>query len=130
MTETNQGISGKVIFKEGNFSPTQELPEEGKVFGIEREIYIYPLTSLKESELAEGDFLKSISTTPIDTIRSLQDGTFKLPLEVGKYSLVINEGGRFYSKISPDYYLFPVKVEKNKVTEVVFEVDYMARYSE
>jgi len=128
--DTSQGISGKLIFKEGNFSSTEELPEEGKIFGIEREIYIYPLTSLKESELAEGDFFKTISTTPLDTILTQQDGTFKLPLEVGKYSLVINEGGRLYSKISPDYYLFPVKVEKNKLTNVVFEVDYMAHYSE
>lgn len=124
----NQGLVGKVLFKEGEFSPSGEILDNGKVYGIERQIFLYELTNIKDVDAAEGDFIKYISTELIDSIQSDKHGNFRKELPVGQYSVFIKESNRLYSKIGDDDYYMPVTVYKDSSTSVIIEVDYKASY--
>lgn len=123
-----QGIKGKVVFKEGLFSSDGELEGNGKIYAAERTIYIYEMVSLSEIEMAEGDFIQYISKSPIDTARSDEHGLFQIELPPGRYSIVIDENNRLYSKVNTEDLLMPIVVEENKVTDVLIEIDYKATY--
>ncbi|HEY8400698.1 MAG TPA: hypothetical protein VIK89_05515 [Cytophagaceae bacterium] len=127
-TTFNQGLKGKIIFKEGNFYPNGEIRDRGSIYAVERQIYVHELTTISEVDLAEGNFLKNVYSAPIDTVYSDHKGEFKIPLEPGKYSLFINENQRLYSKMTEGGKFFPVEVVKDSVKEITIEIDYKAIY--
>src|SRR3954462_4835070 len=67
LSDLNQGIQGKVLFKEGKFNSNGEIDVEGKIYTVKREILIYELTTIKEVELAENGFVKSIYKNVVAT---------------------------------------------------------------
>ena len=123
-----QGIVGKVLFKEGEFSASGEILDNGKVYGIEREVLFYELTSIKDVEIGEGDFIKYTSSEIIDSVTSDKHGNFSKELPVGKYSVFIKESKRLYSKLGDNDYYLPVTVFKDSSTAIIIEVDYKASY--
>jgi hypothetical protein len=123
-----QGINGKVLFKEGQFSASGEILDNGKVYGIEREVLFYELTSIKDVEIGEGDFIKYTSSEIIDSVTSDKHGNFSRELPEGKYSVFIKESKRLYSKLGDNDYYMPVTVFKDSSTTVIIEVDYKATY--
>ncbi len=127
--QLNQGIKGKVLFKEGKFYPNGEIDGNGKVYGVPREILIYERTNIKEVDLAEYDFVKSVNTNIIARDFSNDKGEFKIFLEPGSYSVFIKENERLYSKLLYDERtFFPIEVKNDLFTEVIIEVDYLANY--
>lgn len=127
-TSPKNGIKGKIIFREGDFYPSGEIKGSGRVYAVKREIFIHQLTTLKEADLAEGNFIKNIYSTPVDTIVSNDQGEFFAPLEPGEYSLFVNENHRLYSKITETGRFLPVVVKKDSVEEITIEIDYKANY--
>ena len=124
----SQGVTGKVLFKEGQFAPSGEILDNGKVYGIERQIFVYELTNIKDVDAAEDDFVKHISTEVIDSMVSDKHGNFSKELPEGKYSVFIKESNRLYSKIGDNDYYMPVTVFKDSSTNIIIEVDYRASY--
>jgi hypothetical protein len=124
----NQGLTGKVLFKEGQFAPSGEILDNGKVYGIERQILLYELTNIKDVDAAEGDFVKYTSTELIDSTTSDKYGNFSKELPEGKYSVFIKESNRLYSKIGDDDYYMPVTIYRDSSTNIIIEVDYKASY--
>lgn len=110
-----QGVKGKVLFKEGEFSTSGTL-KNGRVYGIERKILFYELTNLKDVEIGEGDFIKYTSTEMIDSITSDKHGNFSKSLPEGNYSIFVKENNRLYSKLGDEDYYLPVTVEKDSST--------------
>lgn len=124
-----QGISGKILFKEGKFLLNGEISENGSIYAVQRPVFICELTNTKEVEMWDGDFVKSIYTEVMDTLYSDENGSFFARLAPGKYSIFIQENERLYSKLDQnEEYYFPVAVSPDSVTKVVFEIDYMAKY--
>lgn len=123
-----QGLSGKILFKEGEFSSTGEILDNGKVFGIERQLFIYEPTNIRDVEIGEGDFVKYTSTELIDSVNSDKHGNFSKELPIGKYSLFIKESQRLYSKLGDNDYFLPVTIMKDSATTIIIEVDYKASY--
>lgn len=126
--KVNQGISGKILFREGEFSPSGEILDNGKVYGVEREVLLYELTSIKDVDATEGDFIKYTSTEILDSVTSDKYGNFSKELPEGKYSVFIRESNRLYSKITDNDYYMPVTVFKDSSTSIVVEIDYKASY--
>ncbi len=123
-----QGVNGKVLFKEGEFSSSGEILDNGKVYGVEREVLFYEPTSIKDVEIGEGDFIKYTSSEIIDSAISDKHGNFSKELPAGNYSVFIKESKRLYSKLGDDDYYLPITVFKDSNTTVIIEVDYKASY--
>ena len=123
-----QGIKGKVLFKEGQFSASGEIIDNGKVYGIERQLLFYEPTSIKDVEIGEGDFIKYTSSEIIDSVTSDKHGNFSKELPEGKYSIFIKESKRLYSKLGDNDYYLPVTVFKDSCINLIIEVYYKASY--
>ncbi len=126
--KVHQGITGKVLFKEGEFSTSGEILDNGKVYGVERQVLLYELTSLKEADIGDGDFVKYVSTEVLDSVTSDKHGNFSKELPEGTYSVFIKESNRLYSKVESDDYYMPVTVLKDSSISIIIEVDYKASY--
>lgn len=124
----SQGITGKVLFKEGNFSSTGDSLQEGRQYVVERKILVYELTSLKDVEIDGGDFVSTVTTRLLDSTSSDRHGNFALALNQGVYSLFIDEGGRLYSKLGDDQTYLRTEIDSGKTQNVVIEIDYKANY--
>ena len=123
-----QGIKGKVLFKEGRFKSDGSLDGNGKIYGVERLIFIYELTDIKDVEIGEGDFVKYISTNVLDSAYSDKHGNFSKELPEGKYSLFVKEHERLFSKLGDQDIFEAVEVKKDKVSTITIEIDYKALY--
>ena len=128
-----QGIAGKVIWLEGNLMP--QIIEEGDTTKslnrgkpVERYICIYELTH-RDQTVQEGGFYKEVNTRLVKKILSDQEGNFATPLDTGQYSLFVEESqGLFANRFDGDGYIYPVEVEKGKITQVTLKIDYKAAY--
>lgn len=124
-----QGISGRVWWREGDFMPTIGDAVTGKNKPVERTLNIYRL--VKESQTTKQDrFYTRINAELVKTVQSDQYGCFSIELDEGQYSILSVESGKgLYANIfDGDMNIFPVKVEKGKVTQIEFYIDYMATY--
>lgn len=122
-----QGICGRVIWVSGN-----QMPGPGaKVsppLGIQREIYVYELTSLKDTEQEEV-FFKNIRTKLVLKALSKQDGSFKIKLPPGKYSVFVKEPkGLFASQFDQESTINPVLVQERRFSVIDITVNYQAAF--
>jgi hypothetical protein len=126
--DIQQGICGSIFWKSGNFmpSPDREMP---KAKPVQREILVYELTNISEATLQNG-FYTAIVKSKIKSIKSDAEGKFCLDLPKGEYSLFVKEGekGLYANSFDGQGNIFPVKVNKDKVSIIVFTIDYQAVY--
>ncbi|MEA5137598.1 carboxypeptidase regulatory-like domain-containing protein [Arcicella rigui] len=123
-----QGICGTIFWKSGNMMPSPDKPSP-KGRPVQRELVIYDLTNTAETTRENG-FYQSIATKYITSVMSDEEGKFCVNLEEGRYSLFVKEGnkGLYANSYDGDGNIFPIKVSKDKVTIVVFTIDYQASY--
>lgn len=124
-----QGISGKVLWMEGNLMPTIDRPNKAlQGRPISRQIFIYKLVNVRDAE-SDGQFFTKIKGNLVKKVQSDQDGLFSVQLPVGEYSLLVKEEKGFYANLyDGSNNINPVVVNKNKITEVEIKVDYKAVY--
>ena len=126
--DINQGICGSINWKSGNYmpSPDREMP---KTKPVQRELLVYELTNISEATLQDG-FYTAVVKSKIKSIKSDTEGKFCLDLPEGEYSLFVKEGdkGLYANSFDGQGNIFPVKVSKNKVSIIVFTIDYQAAY--
>ena len=129
-----QGISGKVIWLEGNLMPgiqeesdtTTSSLTQGKP--VERYVTIYRLTH-RDQTVQEDGFFKEINNRLVKKILSDEEGNFATKLDTGRYSLFVEEPqGYFANRFDGEGYINPVEVKKDEVTEVTLKIDYKAAY--
>ena len=125
----NQGICGSIVWKSGSLMPSPDDRKPVKVKPVQRELFVYDLTSTEQATLQDG-FYKAIVTTLIKSVKSDSEGKFCLELPEGRYSLFIQEGnkGLYANQFDGDGNIFPVKVGKDKLSIIVFTIDYQAVY--
>ena len=92
-----QGIQGQVFWVSGNQMPGPEAvlsPNQG----AEREILVYELTNVSETAQV-GPFFRDIKTRLVATTQSKSDGTFKIKLPAGEYSVFTREKNGLYANL-------------------------------
>ena len=124
----NQGICGSIVWKTGNLMPSPNR-EPIKAQPVQRELFVYDLTNSEQATIQDG-FYKGIVTTLVKSVKSDSEGKFCLELPEGRYSLFIKEGnkGLYANQFDGDGNIFPVKVGKDKLSIIIFTIDYQAVY--
>ncbi|MBX2843555.1 MAG: carboxypeptidase regulatory-like domain-containing protein [Flammeovirgaceae bacterium] len=126
-TEQGQGISGKVLWFEGNLmpGPDKKIPG-GKP--IEKEILIYELTNRNQTDF-DGQFFSNIKTQLISQIKSDEKGQFKISLPIGNFSLFVKEKeGLFANSFDGNGNINPIGVKEGEFTLLTIKIDYKAAY--
>jgi len=122
-----QGIQGRVLLRSGNHlpGPGRSLPADQPV---SREIHVYALTHLSQVKAA-GSFYSQIQTKQVAKVVSAPDGTFRLALPPGKYSVFVQEApGLFANRFDGQGHIFPVEVKPGQAAALEIIIDYNASY--
>ena len=122
-----QGLRGQVFWVSGNQMPGPEAilsPNQGAT----REIIIYELTSFKDVTQV-GPFFRDVKTKMVATIQSKPDGTFKVKLPPGAYSVFTKERNGLYANLFDEKNnINPVTVKGGQYAWRTITIDYDAAY--
>jgi hypothetical protein len=122
-----QGLHGQVFWVSGNQMPGPESilsPNQGAV----REVLVYELTTIKDVTQV-GPFFRDIKTKMVATIQSKPDGTFKVKLPPGAYSVFTKEKNGLYANLFDEKNnINPVVVKIGEYVWKVITIDYDAAY--
>ena len=122
-----EGIQGQVFWVSGN-----QMPGPGKAIpanqGVAREIVVYQAAMSQDVE-QEGSFYTNVKTQLVTKAWSKEDGTFKIKLPPGRYSIFTQEQkGLFANIIDQNGCVGCVEVRPKKYSWVAITVDYEAAY--
>lgn len=122
-----QGVQGQVFWLSGNLMPGPgkgASPQQG----IVREVFIYNAANQKDNPSEDG-FFKEINSTFVQKTTSAPDGSFKVKLPPGRYSVFVKEEkGLFANLFSSDGCINCITVRPKKYAWVTITVDYEAAY--
>lgn len=97
--------------------------------GIQREILVYERTTLQEVTRLENGFFIDIKTHQVAKFMSKRDGSFKLRLPSGQYSIFVKEeGGLFANVFDKDNAINPITVKEKQYSWLPINIDYKATY--
>jgi hypothetical protein len=123
----HQGVCGKVLWVEGNQMPGPGM-ERAKPPGIIREVYIYEAVTTDQCK-EENGFYSDISKPLIARIKSKKDGSFRVKLKPGIYSVFVKEKEGLWAPIFDGQgRINPITVSEKNWTTLIFEVNYEAAY--
>ena len=124
----HQGIKGQVFWLSGNQMPGPRT-ETAPTLGIQREIVIYKLTTLQETNQENTPFFSDIKTELVTKVQSKKDGSFKVKLPPGAYSIFIQEPkGLFANTLNANGEINRLDVNPKKYTWISITVDYEASF--
>lgn len=122
-----QGLRGQVFWVEGNQMPGPEAilsPNQGAV----REVLIYELTSFSDATQV-GPFFRDIKTKMIASVQSKADGTFKVKLPPGAYSVFTKERNGLYANLFDEKNnINPVNIKTGQYAWKTITIDYEVAY--
>jgi hypothetical protein len=122
-----QGLRGQVFWVSGNQMPGPESvlsPNQGAV----REVLIYELTSFKDVTQV-GPFFRDIKTKMVASIISKPDGTFKVKLMPGAYSIFTKEKNGLYANLFDERNnINPITIKNGEFAWKTITIDYEAAY--
>jgi hypothetical protein len=122
-----QGICGRILWLAGNQMPGPNA-KPTPALGIQREIHVYELTSIKDTEQEEV-FFKNIRTKLVLKTLSQPDGSFKIKLPAGKYTVFVKEPrGLFANQFDQESMINPVLVQEKRFSVIDITVNYQAAY--
>ncbi len=121
-----QGIEGVVLFWEGDFMPPGP---GGSITPVERELFVHAPTRHSDvTQEGDGPFFSEIRSNLVARAWSDVAGRFRILLPPGTYSLFVREGNLFYANSFTNEYIFPVTVERRRMTSVTFDITYLATF--
>jgi hypothetical protein len=122
-----QGLHGQVFWVSGNQMPGPESmlsPNQG----TSREILIYEITGIKDVTQV-GPFFRDVKTKLIASVQSKADGTFKVKLLPGAYSIFTKEKNGLYANLFDERNnINPVTVKPGEYAWKTITIDYDAAY--
>ncbi len=122
-----QGLHGQVFWVSGNQMPGPNSilsPNQGAV----REVLIYELTTIKDVTQV-GPFFRDIKTKMVASIQSKPDGTFKIKLLPGAYSVFTKEKNGLYANLFDEKNnINPVVIKTGQYIWKVITIDYDVAY--
>ncbi|QEC52253.1 hypothetical protein EDD80_106116 [Anseongella ginsenosidimutans] len=126
--QSQQGIEGKIVFESGNQMPGPGVQRE-PAKGVKRELLIYPLLKATELEAEGNGFYSEPAQPPVKTVTSNDDGSFRVQLPPGNYSLLVREKEKLYANLSDGAgHIHPVEVKPNEMLQIEFKITYAAHY--
>jgi hypothetical protein len=129
ITSPRQGISGYVIENRGNHMPMKGI-EQKISKGFACTILIFEPTSLNETTPHNiSNLYEIIHTKQVGLVDTDSSGHFTVDLPVGKYSLFIRLGNKFYSNLFNQFNQIGLfEVLPNKYTEANLIMNRGATY--
>ncbi|HOX82380.1 MAG TPA: carboxypeptidase regulatory-like domain-containing protein [Chryseolinea sp.] len=122
-----QGIKGQVFWIGGNQMPGPKKSNSPQQ-GIIREIIIYNSVKLQDTKQTDG-FFTEIPGPPVASILSKADGSFRINLPPGNYSVFVKESkGLFANLFDGEGNINPITVKERKYSWLTLSVDYEAVY--
>ncbi len=122
-----QGLHGQVFWVSGNQMPGPESilsPNQG----TSREILVYEITGIKDVTQV-GPFFRDVKTKLVATVQSKTDGSFKVKLLPGAYSIFTKEKNGLYANLFDEKNnINPVVVKAGQYAWKTITVDYDAAY--
>jgi len=122
-----QGIRGQVFWLSGN-----QMPGPGKTLspqhGVIREIHIYNAANLSDNPTQNG-FFNSVATVLVAKVISESDGSFKVRLEPGRYSVFVKEKDALFANLFDGQGCINcIIVKPKKFSWLTITVDYEAAF--
>lgn len=117
-----QGIHGQVFLVASALPDSPSTPSTPNA-GIKREVAIYELTTLDMAAHKNG-FFENVPTKLVASILSADDGSFRIKLPPGTYSVFIKEGDALYANLFDQNRINPVVVKPRKYTWLSITVEY------
>ena len=128
VSAAQQGIRGQVFWVSGNQMPSPRR-ETAPTLGIERELHIHKLTTLRDVNQTKAPFFSEISSELVLKVKTRVDGSFKVKLPPGDYSLFVKESqGLFANSFTSSGEISKITVSHKRYTWVSITVDYDAVY--
>ena len=91
--------------------------------GIKREVAIYELTTLDNASHENGIF-KSVPTPLVTSVMTEDDGSFRVKLPPGTYSVFVKEGDGLFANLFEANRINPVVVKPKQYSWVTITVEY------
>jgi len=127
-TQPREGIKGQVFWISGNQLPGPE-ENHSSHYGIQRQIHIYEVTTIEETKMTPEGFFSDIKTKLITSLTTKPDGSFKVKLPPGKYSIFVQEAEGLYANLfDKNNAINPVVVKERQYSWLPISVDYQAAY--
>ena len=124
----HQGIKGQVFWLSGNQMPGPHT-ETAPTLGIQREVVIFKLTTLQDTNQEDAPFFSDVKTELVTKVQSKKDGSFKVKLPPGVYSIFIQETkGLFANTFTANGEINRIEVEPKKYAWISITVDYEAAF--
>jgi len=125
----SQGIKGHVYLIKGNQMPSPDI-KPGPLKGFSTSIYIYELTSTSQVKKdGISPFYRAINTKLVKVVKSDKNGSFKVSLKPGEYSLFIKKDTLFFAnRLDGRNNINPVKVDSCQFANLDIRADYDAVY--
>ncbi len=122
-------VIGQVTFVEGNMMPSPDGPKAGGR-PVRRQIGIFRLTSFRQTKPGvRTGFFAAMGSRPLLTTWSAKDGTYRLRLKPGTYTVCVREGGQWYANLSDHLgQINPVLVQHDSTTHHDLMINYKAIY--
>ena len=118
-----QGVHGQLFWVNGNLTSETEkkhIPQQGMV----REIFVYELSTPSDVELEDGFFVK-VHTKLAARGFCKVDGSFKIKLEPGRYSIFVKEDQGLYANVfNNENHISPVTVLPRKYSWITISINY------
>ena len=114
-----QGIQGQVFrLPDAADSLAKDNPEAG----VQSIIHIHELTTLDQASHQNGIF-KSVPTNNVMTIMTKADGSFKVKLPPGSYSVFVDMGDSLFANMFKNNQINPVVVKPKQFAWVTITID-------
>lgn len=123
-----QGICGRVVWTAGNQMPGPDGTAGGESQPIQREVFIYEATRPADVSQVNG-FYTRITTRLAAKTMTRKDGTFRVKLPAGTYSVFVREpDGLWANLFDGSGTINPVIVANGEFVTVTVNINYMAAY--
>lgn len=124
-----QGVSGQVVWTEGNQMPSIGTTRTSGSKPVVRSVRIYELTNNSQVKGAAPLF-DSVNSKLVSTVKTDRAGHFQCQLPAGRYSIfTVEEGDKLFASLGDgDGHIAPFEVKANEVTKYDININYRAAY--
>lgn len=122
-------VCGNVYLLKGNQMPDLDRPLS-KGTPVIREILIYTLTKMADTEGDGATFFSKINTKLVKKISSDKKGRFCVNLPAGKYSIFVSDPGfgLFANNFDGEMNIAPIEIVKGKNKDIVIQINHSAAF--
>lgn len=123
-----QGVTGTVLWVEGNQMPGINSEKRPAPKGVVREILFYEAVKMSEAS-GDGSLYHDVPAKLVGTATSNEEGKFTIQLPPGTYSVFTKEqDGLFANLYDGEGFINPVEVKKGEMADLTIKVNYQAAY--